>query len=638
MQRIYINALKCKMLAWRKRGNPWDRYVQNTSNVNDKISNSKEEKTSISMSIGKLHGGTTESHGGNPQTASSYSTSQWHTSWNSWQPTSSEKWWWFRFAGTKSRKSTGSVDKTPTHNAHLCSTLCSQARNGSHALGSRASKAQVTRIALSSLCAWKESCHLVCNMSHPLLFSHLPFTTSTSSSSFTLPSTTTQEHAAQSVNHDQLQEHPAEWRKAAHDSSHRLRTQKSFRPSRERKIILEMHINYKMYRKNRRRRSPSSDHRRSEGIWRELACQILKYQRCPTSKRRCISTIPWKALQTLISKMESYKMLTSPLYAQKALGKPDAMVMQVREVSAQNTQADRKDSLRSHSSEGQKALGKPNALFSSEQGNLIRSSVFRNADPSNLRGSLLEGNKDHLLNQARSDLAQQELHVRSLNKCIGELQRQTEEQRLAPQDAQYGFVESRGEQVRQSARTSSGGSLSAKVERKSRDDSTAHFPIAANARTDDLHDWFRCFKKWNRITVEDCLTFPVNLRWFRVLVPCSAATQGSRLTHGIYLDYRKTFWEINFLRMIHPEIILKEFNLTTCKGTEKQSPKKDESCSDKWRQTKSWHYSNADICDTAADHEFHNAGGITVELHGRTARTANVGIAIRQNSLIHNRF
>ena len=51
-------------------------------------------------------------------------------------------------------------------------------------------------------------CHLVLHMSHPLLFSHLPFTTSTSSSSFTLPATTTQEHAAQPVQHDQLREHP----------------------------------------------------------------------------------------------------------------------------------------------------------------------------------------------------------------------------------------------------------------------------------------------------------------------------------------------------------------------------------------------------------------------------------------------
>ena len=48
---------------------------------------------------------------------------------------------------------------------------------------------------------------------------------------------------------------------------------------------------------------------------------------------------------------ELQKMLTSPLYAQKASGRPDAMVMQEREVSAQYTQANRKESLRSHSSE-----------------------------------------------------------------------------------------------------------------------------------------------------------------------------------------------------------------------------------------------------------------------------------------------
>ena len=74
-----------------------------------------------------------------------------------------------------------------------------------------------------------------CSMSHPLLFSHLPFTTSTSSSSFTHPSTT-QEHAAQSVQQEQLREHPvhhahlqapsvepAEWRKPAHNNSHTKR-------------------------------------------------------------------------------------------------------------------------------------------------------------------------------------------------------------------------------------------------------------------------------------------------------------------------------------------------------------------------------------------------------------------------------
>ena len=45
-------------------------------------------------------------------------------------------------------------------------------------------------------------------MSHPLLLSHVPFTTSTSSFSFTLPSTTKPEHALLSGQHDLLKEHP----------------------------------------------------------------------------------------------------------------------------------------------------------------------------------------------------------------------------------------------------------------------------------------------------------------------------------------------------------------------------------------------------------------------------------------------
>ena len=126
---------------------------------------------------------------------------------------------------------------------------------------------------------------------------------------------------------------------------------------------------------------------------------------------------------------ESQKMLISPLYAQKASEKPDAMVVQerarVREVQ---------ESLRSQArSESQTSLRKPIALFSSEQGNFMRSFCV----------------KDHLLNQGRSGLAKQELHDRVPQyKCAIELQRQTEEQRLALQDEQYGYVESRREQVR----------------------------------------------------------------------------------------------------------------------------------------------------------------------------------------------
>ena len=40
------------------------------------------------------------------------------------------------------------------------------------------------------------------------------------------------------------------------------------------------------------------------------------------------------------------------------------------------------------------------------------------------------------------------------------------------------------------------------------------------------------FKKWNQITVGDCLTFPVNQQRFQVLVLCWAVTKACHLTHG----------------------------------------------------------------------------------------------------------
>ena len=39
----------------------------------------------------------------------------------------------------------------------------------------------------------------------------------------------------------------------------------------------------------------------------KAVCRMRRSQRRPTSNRRCISTIPWKALQILNSKVESYK-------------------------------------------------------------------------------------------------------------------------------------------------------------------------------------------------------------------------------------------------------------------------------------------------------------------------------------------
>ena len=57
---------------------------------------------------------------------------------------------------------------------------------------------------------------------------------------------------------------------------------------------------------------------------------------------------------------------------------------------------------------------------------------------------------------------------------------------------------------------------------------------------------------------------------------------------------------------------------------------------DKWRRTTSWHNSNADICDKAVDYEFYNAGGITEELHGRTAKDSKCRNCNSTSSLIHH--
>ena len=83
--------------------------------------------------------------------------------------------------------------------------------------------------------------------------------------------------------------------------------------------------------------------------------------------------------------------------------------------------------MKSNSSQEPRGSGKPDALFSSrsdEPENQFESSMFKYVDPSKLGRSLLEGNKDHLLSQARSELVKQEHHVGSLNSCTNDLQQQ----------------------------------------------------------------------------------------------------------------------------------------------------------------------------------------------------------------------
>ena len=105
----------------------------------------------------------------------------------------------------------------------------------------------------------------------------------------------------------------------------------------------------------------------------------------------------------------------------------------------------------SNSCQEPRPCGKPDAVFSSrsdERWNQFESSIFRCANPSKMGRSLLDGNKDHLLSQARSELLKQEHQVGSLNSCVNELQQQAHAQGLELQDTHHGYIESRREQAR----------------------------------------------------------------------------------------------------------------------------------------------------------------------------------------------
>ena len=150
-------------------------------------------------------------------------------------------------------------------------------------------------------------------------------------------------------------------------------------------------------------------------------------------------------------------------------GKPDANCAQKREANAQRTQAyhSRRESWMASSSRDLKVSGKLDAMFSchselsqntfserdqsNELGNRFESSVhsvFKFADPTNVGKSLLDGNKDRLLNQARSELMKQEHQARSFNSCVDELQQQAFAQRLELENAHHGYIASRREQLR----------------------------------------------------------------------------------------------------------------------------------------------------------------------------------------------
>ena len=97
------------------------------------------------------------------------------------------------------------------------------------------------------------------------------------------------------------------------------------------------------------------------------------------------------------------------------------------------------------------------------------------------------------------------------------------------------------------------------------------------------------------------------------------------------LDHRKTFVVINFLFLMRPEIIIKEFIIL-----------RHQVLQDRFRcilvqgllsqemKIEKGQNSNADIYKKAVDHEFINTGGYSAEFYGWTAKTANIGTSIRQ--------
>ena len=179
----------------------------------------------------------------------------------------------------------------------------------------------------------------------------------------------------------------------------------------------------------------------------------------------------------------------------------------------------------------------------------------------------------------------QEHQVGSLNNCVGELQ-----------DAHHGYVESRREQDRLQEELSMKENVLRDTQIRNIHElgrrELKNYELMNSQHKNEETTMRQCrssllsckkckirwflwmilenFQEVNQITVGDCLTFPVSLQWFQVIVPCWAGTNVCPLTHGIHRDYRKTFLVINFLRLIRPEIVIKEFTLAHHKESEDQ--------------------------------------------------------------------
>ena len=215
-------------------------------------------------------------------------------------------------------------------------------------------------------------------------------------------------------------------------------------------------------------------------------------------------------------------------------------------------------------------------------------SIFRDANPANVAKSLLEGNRDHLLTQPRSELMKQEHKVESLNNCIYELQQQAYVQRLDLENAHHGYVESRREQVRLQEELS----LNEKVLRETQIRNIhelGEMKRAQEPRVDEFseqklresHETKQRLtsqvqelqERMNHLSdseeshelvelVGNFHTFPVGQQGFQVCDLCWAATNAGNLKHGIHLDQRKTFLQIHIRRSSYCKYLIKELILS----------------------------------------------------------------------------
>ena len=149
----------------------------------------------------------------------------------------------------------------------------------------------------------------------------------------------------------------AELRTPAQNNSHRSWARRACDSLKDRRLSWRSMSILWCTGKNWRKRSPSPDHRTSEGIWRNRDTRLTRFwnirdvlfpiahalrrfrrKHCRFWSRR------WRVTR------DADFTTVSP----ESFGEPDAMVVQGREVSGQFAQANRKENLRSHWSEGQK--------------------------------------------------------------------------------------------------------------------------------------------------------------------------------------------------------------------------------------------------------------------------------------------